>query len=268
LRRELDGAFRDLYVEKYTEALTPPGVSMIEVRGILAYALGDANQMEDFDESFGPDGSYVATATYSNGERIVSTYDGYQGAYSQTREMLQPDGTYRATADVLIPIAEDEATGTVSLLIEGREVTLNASLDADGDIHLDAIASISDTYRFGRGSGQDRVVEEAGTPAADVDRVLLGPGISADDLWLRRAGDDLVLHILGTQDQLTLADWYASGTGRVERFDFSDGRALLESRVQALVQAMAAFAPPPVGQSVLAPPAGATLLPPIATQWT
>ena len=53
----------------------------------------------------------------------------------------------------------------------------------------------------------------------------------------------------------------------VEQFKTSDGRTLLDSKGQDLVSAMAAFAPPALGQTTLPSSYQTTLLPIIAADW-
>jgi len=81
------------YATRYTDAYAPPGVDKIEVRGILAYALDHPGQVKDFAEEVGPDGTYLTSATYNNGERITTIYDG-SGGHIETKETLQPGGAY------------------------------------------------------------------------------------------------------------------------------------------------------------------------------
>ena len=89
------GSLPSNYVANYTSAMTPPSVSQAAVRGVLGYALNDPAQMTTFEEQTGPEGSYIAIATYSNGERISTTYDGQDGVYAQVKETLQADGSFR-----------------------------------------------------------------------------------------------------------------------------------------------------------------------------
>ncbi|WP_418128055.1 hypothetical protein [Variovorax sp. KK3] len=91
------GSIPSNYIVEYTAAMTPPAISQSAVRGILGFAFTDPAQMVSFHEEVGPDGSYTAIATYNNGERVTTTYDGYEGAYSQTREVVQPNGSHATT---------------------------------------------------------------------------------------------------------------------------------------------------------------------------
>jgi hypothetical protein len=90
------------------------------------------------------------------------------------------------------------------------------------------------------------------------------PGVTEDQLWLRRVGANLELSVIGTTDSLTINGWYASPGKQIESFHLSDGQALQAGRVQQLVDAMAAFAPPSAGQTSLPQPYQTALQPVIS----
>src|SRR5690606_2140819 len=99
------------------------------------------------------------------------------------------------------------------------------------------------------------------------DVISIGAGVGADQLWLRRTGAHLELSIIGTTDKATIQNWYAGSKYQIEQFHLSDGTVLLNSQVDALVAAMAAFAPPAMGQTTLAGSYQAALNPVIAANW-
>ncbi|NHZ35238.1 putative Ig domain-containing protein [Massilia rubra] len=61
----------------------------------------------------------------------------------------------------------------------------------------------ANTYRWGRGAGED-VIVHGGPRDAGMNVLQLGEGVSASDLRLTRYNDDLVLGIAGTEDRLTM----------------------------------------------------------------
>jgi hypothetical protein len=73
--------------------------------------------------------------------------------------------------------------------------------------------------------------------------------------------------IIGGTDKITVNNWYSGSAYHIERFMTSDDKMLQDSQVDALVSAMAAFAPPASGQTTL--PAGyqTALNPVIAANW-
>jgi trimeric autotransporter adhesin len=82
----------------------------------------------------------------------------------------------------------------------------------------------NDTYRFGKGSGNDTIIDHDKT-AGNTDTISLASDIAPDEVSLRRSGDDLELTISGTTDKLTVKNWFFGDSGdyRVERIEFGDG---------------------------------------------
>jgi Ca2+-binding RTX toxin-like protein len=83
----------------------------------------------------------------------------------------------------------------------------------------------NDTYVWGRGSGQDIIANfDAGNPSGDT--VQLGAGIAEADLAIARQGNDLILSIHGSTDQLTVANYFENagkGANALEEIRFADG---------------------------------------------
>jgi Ca2+-binding RTX toxin-like protein len=124
----------------------------------------------------------------------------------------------------------------------------------------------NDTYVFNRGDGQDTVYDYD-TTAGNTDVAQFGAGIAADQLWFRHVGSNLEIDVIGTSDSVTISNWY-SGTGyQVEQIKAGDGLTLLSSQVDALVQAMAQFAPPAAGQMTLPTNYQTALNPVLAANW-
>ncbi|MCF8176516.1 MAG: hypothetical protein K9K30_14860, partial [Burkholderiaceae bacterium] len=124
----------------------------------------------------------------------------------------------------------------------------------------------NDTYRFGLGDGADIIVEDDAT-AGNIDSAEFLAGIAAEQIWLRHVGNNLEASIIGTSDKLTVHNWYLGEQYHVELFKTADGKSLLDSQVENLVQAMAAFAPPAAGQTSLPPTYQDALAPVIAANW-
>ena len=124
----------------------------------------------------------------------------------------------------------------------------------------------NDIYHFHRGDGSDTIYDEDTTPN-NQDQVLLGQGISSDQLWFSRQGDDLYMQVIGTTDSITINKHYADETHRIEGFQLADGKALSVAKIDALVDAMSAFAPPAVGQTTLPDDYQQTLNATIVASW-
>ncbi|WP_270934523.1 tandem-95 repeat protein [Falsiroseomonas oryzae] len=83
----------------------------------------------------------------------------------------------------------------------------------------------SDDYRFGFDSAEDRIAEAG--DAADIDRLVLGTGISAKDVSLLRLGDDLFVEIERDDgfliDVVTVAGHFLGQATGIELITFADG---------------------------------------------
>lgn len=124
----------------------------------------------------------------------------------------------------------------------------------------------NDTYRFGLSDGSDTVRVWDST-SGNHDIVSFLAGVSSDQIWLRHVGNNLEASLIGTSDKLTIQNWYSGTANHVEEFRTADGKLLLDNQVENLVQAMAAFAPPSAGQTVLPQHYRDTLGTVIAANW-
>jgi Ca2+-binding RTX toxin-like protein len=124
----------------------------------------------------------------------------------------------------------------------------------------------NDRYLLSRGYGSDRILENDATPG-NTDAAWFDAGIAADQLWFRHVSNNLEVSVIGTGDKFSLANWYLGNQYHVEQFKTSDGRTLLDSQVQNLVSAMAAFAPPSAGTLDLSAAYASQLAPVIAANW-
>ncbi|MDT3737255.1 MAG: calcium-binding protein [Denitratisoma sp.] len=138
----------------------------------------------------------------------------------------------------------------------------------DGGAGSDYVAggAGSDTYLMGRGAGADTAYENDST-AGNTDSVLIGADVAVDQLWFRHVGSNLEVSIIGTSDRMTIQNWYSGSAYHVEQFRTADNRLLLDTQVENLVQAMAAFSPPAAGQTTLPQNYQDALNPVIAANW-
>ncbi|RYF02839.1 MAG: hypothetical protein EOO77_31995, partial [Oxalobacteraceae bacterium] len=98
----------------------------------------------------------------------------------------------------------------------------------------------SDTYVFGRGYGNDTIIESVGyVLLGDEDKLVFGPGITADDIQLSRTGNDLTIGLKGTADSITIVGQFNMSAwftwNDVESFVFADGTVWSKNDVSAML---------------------------------
>ncbi|MHC9063885.1 putative Ig domain-containing protein, partial [Nitrospira sp. CMX1] len=73
-------------------------------------------------------------------------------------------------------------------------------------------------YTFGRGAGHDTILDFDFTSEQSVDVLRMADGVSPGEVVADRIGDNLVLHIAGTTDQLTVQSHFAAVSVRFRLF--------------------------------------------------
>jgi hypothetical protein len=121
-----------------------------------------------------------------------------------------------------------------------------------------------DTYLFQIGDGKD-VINDLGYMGTD--SIIFGGGINANMIWFQKSGTDLEVTRIGSTEGVSITNWYASSFQQIERFRSGDGKILSNTNVDALVTAMAAFAPPSFGQTTLSLNYSSALNAVIAANW-
>ena len=145
------------------------------------------------------------------------------------------EGTDTVYASVSYALADNlenlVLTGSANINAVGNAGNNRIEGNAGNNILFGGLGN--DTYVFGRGSGRDIVANfDAGKPSGDM--VQLGAGIVDVDLNYFRAGNDLVLRINGTSDQLTIASYFENGgkgANALEKIRFADGTSLNHAAV-------------------------------------
>ncbi|MFA6012764.1 MAG: calcium-binding protein [Desulfobacteraceae bacterium] len=83
----------------------------------------------------------------------------------------------------------------------------------------------NDTYYFEVGFGQDRIMNDDATQGR-IDTLVFGEGISASDVNVHKSGDDLILSVKGTDDQITVARYFENegvNSYRIDEISFFAG---------------------------------------------
>jgi Ca2+-binding RTX toxin-like protein len=209
---------------------------------------------------------------------VNSASDMVTEAANEGVDLVQSNVTYTLSANVedltLNGTAAVNATGNaLANVLKGNSAnnTLTASVGndtLDGGAGADSLigGTGNDIYLLNRGYGSDTITEND-TTSGNTDVLQFLSGISSDQLWFRHSGNNLEVSIIGTTDKATLSNWYSGNPYHVEQFKTSDGKMLLDSQVQNLVSAMAAFAPPAPGQTTLSASYATALTPVIVANW-
>lgn len=142
----------------------------------------------------------------------------------------------------------------------------NDTLDGKGGNDILVGGTGNDTYWLGRDYGFDSITEND-TTAGNTDVARFDASVATDQLWFTKSGNNLEVSIIGTSDKLTMTNWYLGNQYHVEQFKTSNGKTLLDSQVQNLVSAMAAFSPPAAGQTTLPANYATSLNTVIAANW-
>jgi Ca2+-binding RTX toxin-like protein len=174
-----------------------------------------------------------------------------------------------ATATVLTSLVGTSVANTLTGTAAAEWISGLAGNDTlDGSAGADILVggTGNDTYRLGRGYGADSIQENDAT-AGNTDVLQFLSGVATNQLWFTKVADDLQVSIIGTTDKVSIANWYLGNQYHVEQFKTSDGKTLLDSKVQNLVDAMAAFAPPAAGQLNLSASVATSLSPVLAASW-
>jgi len=121
-----------------------------------------------------------------------------------------------------------------------------------------------DVYLFGSGDGRDVISSFDARPGrVDLVRFL---DASKEDLWFSKKGNSLVVSVAGTDDRVTVKNWYGGKGYQVDAFS-AGGEALVNSRVDQLVSAMAAYGVPSGAGSIIPADEQTALAPVIAAAW-
>jgi len=244
-----------------------------------------ARRGDDLALDFGSDGELTVAGYFDSAARRVDVFEFADGASwdvqavkAQAITRGTDDGDtlygYNGAGNHLLGLAGDDRLhgGDADDFLHGGEGADRLYGKSGGDT-LDGGSGDdvlqgglgNDLYLFDRGGGGDAWMENDAT-AGNLDIARFGAAIDFDQLWFSKGGNHLEAQVIGTTDKVVIQNWYSGDASHIERFE-AGGKALLDSRVDALVQAMAAFAPPAAGQSTLPDTYRQALAPVLAANW-
>ncbi|SEI22251.1 Regulatory P domain of the subtilisin-like proprotein convertase [Pseudomonas asplenii] len=131
------------------------------------------------------------------------------------------------------------------------------------------------------GDGNNKVVVSGSMPTVQVGhgvndlefsgsmgQLVFGQDISPERLWFEHHGQDLQISVVGSQQEVTLHNWYADTPERPRDIMIGTQHRLLGGDVENLVQAMAAFAPAAPATMTFSAAEQQALQPVLAANWT
>ncbi|MEL6708798.1 MAG: calcium-binding protein, partial [Pseudomonadota bacterium] len=171
---------------------------------------------------------------------IAGQFDNYIGYTNFDIERLQfSDGSVMTKAEI-------QAILTVGTAADETIVGFHTSDRIDGGAGNDILRGLdgSDTYLFGRGSGNDIIRESVEyVNFSDADRIEFAADLTLQDITWSSTGTSLVIGIVDTADTITVEGGFddEGNTGYtwrdVELFDFADGTTLTKAEVRVLALA-------------------------------
>ena len=233
----------------------------------------NASRQNTAENTYYNDGSYVAITynlsggllNYTENDYIASGQLAYSVQYNTDGSSVATDYDLSGGSWVKGVYCYDASGNlTVENVIynDGSEVitagTVNATLNGGSGYNI---------YEIGSIFGQDSLNNNGGSAAhGEVDFL----GATNEQLWFKKSGNNLLIDLLGTNDSVTITNWYNGTAGnQVQTFDSSNGLKL-DGQVAQLVSAMATYAANNSGfnpTTATAMPTNTTLQNTIAAAW-
>lgn len=209
----------------------------------------------------------VASSLGGKADEVRSTIDYVLGSYVENLTLI--GNAAHGTGNTLDNRLVANNLGNRLMGLEGNDTITggNGNDNLNGGRGNDYLigGAGSDTYVFAAGDGQDVINNLSNTPDTDTDALSI-EGIVREDLWLSRQGNNLVIDVTGSEDSITIRDWYANTAQQLDVIQ-AGGSSLYANQVDSLVNAMAAFGAPAGGEIDLNPLQRDQLNAVIAANW-
>jgi hypothetical protein len=126
----------------------------------------------------------------------------------------------------------------------------------------------NNTYIASSNTGQATI--NANAAAGSTNELDFVGGITNDNLWFERSGNNLQIDLLGTNTQVNVSGWFAGSSSQIQ--EISAGSLKIDSQVSQLVQAMATYSAnnpgfDPTSPSISGIPNDANLQSSLAAAW-
>jgi Ca2+-binding RTX toxin-like protein len=98
----------------------------------------------------------------------------------------------------------------------------------------------SDNFIFAAGGGQDTIDAQDDSILVDSQETLRLEGITQDELWFSRTGDNLLIDVIGSDDQVTVNNYFLGEEFQINTL-VTDDTVVSTGQIDQLVAAMSAF---------------------------
>lgn len=111
----------------------------------------------------------------------------------------------------------------------------------DGGMDRDTLTggAGSDVYVWGRDYGQDEIIQ-TGNTATDADVIQFTADVAPADLRVSRWGGDIIIHINGTSDTLSIKNWF-SPENHIASLQFSDSTVWTPGQVETFANTVTEY---------------------------
>ncbi len=98
----------------------------------------------------------------------------------------------------------------------------------------------NDTYIYNLGDGQDTIYNyDTGVDRQDI--LTLGDGISVDNMWIAKEGQNLKLDFLDDDNSITIQNWFSSEHYQLDEIKVGDGQTLGRESINEIIGTMATY---------------------------
>lgn len=240
---------------------------------------------------FSQSGSDLVIRVLGTTEQItVQGWYSSGATYRQLSSIVLADGTHLNTAAVngLVAAFSSASAGfdassatslsaglaTVAAQYWSRTISGtsgNDTLAADGENDTLIGNGGNDTYVVTQSDYRETIVNGSAASNAPAGSLDLGAGLTPDNLWFTQSGQDLVVQVLGTTDQVTVQGWFANAYSQLQALVLADGSSINTGAIAELAAAMSAYQqanPSFNAQMATGLPADGTLSVALAAGWS
>lgn len=252
-------------------------ISFIDGIGFSDVSSGLMRSGDDLILSIASTGNQVKVNNFFAVANTINSLDFEDGSQITANQLYGAFGVSAPTdTDVIEDALSHVMTGTTSNdIITGTSANEYLSGLAGDDIlsggegnDLIEGGDGNDRIKFGLNDGQDQIIQND-TNAAETynDVIAFENDISYDELWFSRSDNDLQINVEGTDDQITISNWYDGTEHQLDQFE-SGSMVLMNNQIDQLVSAMAAYDVPMGAGNVIPQDVKDNLQPVLANSWT